>query len=45
MHGAVILSKKPMKKEYIQRELDDFADKRFVAQSEKNATLGAKIKR
>ena len=33
--GAVILSKKPMKKEYIQRELADFADKRFVAQSEK----------
>ena len=33
--GAVILSKKPIKKEYIQRELADFADKRFVAQSEK----------
>lgn len=33
--GAVILSKKPMKKEYIQRELADFSDKRFVAQLDK----------
>lgn len=33
--GAVILSKKPMKKEYIQIELADFADKRFVAQLDK----------
>lgn len=33
--GAVILSKKPMKHEYIRRELADFAEKRFVAQSDK----------
>lgn len=33
--GAVILSKKPMKKDYLQRESSDFSDKRFVAQSNK----------
>ena len=33
--GAVLLSKKLTNKEYIQSELADFADKRFVAQSDK----------
>lgn len=33
--GAVILSKKPLPKQYIQEELNEFADKRFVAQTEK----------
>ena len=33
--GSVILSKKPMPKQYIPEEVKDFADKRFVAQTEK----------
>lgn len=33
--GSVILSKEPMPKQYIQKEQKDFADKRFVAQTEK----------
>lgn len=33
--GSVILSKEPMPFHYIQKELKDFADKRFVAQTEK----------
>lgn len=33
--GSVILSKEPMPKQYIQEEHKDFADKRFVAQTEK----------
>lgn len=33
--GSVILSKKPMPKLYIQEELKEFADKRYMAQSEK----------
>lgn len=33
--GSVILSKEPMPKQYIQEEQKDFADKRFVAQTEK----------
>ncbi|MEY8687634.1 hypothetical protein AB9N12_16385 [Bacteroides sp. AN502(2024)] len=33
--GSVILSKDPMPKQYIQEEQKDFADKRFVAQTEK----------
>lgn len=33
--GAVILSKEPMPLQYIQEELKDFADKRFVAQTDK----------
>lgn len=33
--GSIILSHKPMPKQYIQSEVKDFADKRFVAQAEK----------
>lgn len=33
--GSIILSHKPMPKQYIQSEVKDFADKRFVAQTEK----------
>lgn len=34
--GSVILSNIPLKMEYIQDELKDFADKRYVAQTEKD---------
>lgn len=33
--GSIILSHKPMPKQYIQEEDTDFADKRFVAQTDK----------
>lgn len=33
--GAVILSKEPMRLQYLQEEVKDFADKRYKAQSEK----------
>lgn len=33
--GAVILSKEPLPTQYIQKEQKDFADKRFVAQTDK----------
>lgn len=33
--GSLILSKEPIPKHYVQEELKDFADKRFVAQEEK----------
>lgn len=43
--GAVILSKEPLPTQYIQEEQKDFADKRFVAQTDKARYTYSKIKR
>lgn len=43
--GSVILSKIPVKKEYIQEEVKDFADTRYAAQRRRNAINGPTTKK